>query len=89
MDIEVIQYMNAPLSEAVLKSLLKKLSMKASELVRTKEKDYQALQLSSVSEAKLIQAMSQYPKLIERPIVVADKQAIVARPVDKLESFFA
>jgi arsenate reductase len=54
----------------------------ARELMRQKEDLYKSLNLgdSRLTEAELIQAMVENPKLIERPIVVANGQARIGRP---------
>ena len=50
--------------------------------MRTKETIYKELGLDNteLSEADLIEAMVNTPKLIERPIVVAGNQARIGRP---------
>jgi arsenate reductase len=56
--------------------------MTARALLRTGEAEYQTLGLADVSlgEADLIAAMVAHPKLIERPIVVANGKAAIGRP---------
>lgn len=50
--------------------------------MRQKEDLYKSLNLddSRLTEAELVQAMVENPKLIERPIVVANGQARIGRP---------
>ncbi|MGY3038924.1 arsenate reductase [Rhodanobacter sp. TND4EL1] len=81
-DIEVVNYLDTPPSAAELTSLLKQLGMTARELLRTGEAEYQALGLadSALGDAALIAAMVTHPKLIERPIVVANGKAALGRP---------
>jgi arsenate reductase len=54
----------------------------ARELMRQKEDLYKSLNLddSRLSEDQLVQAMVENPKLIERPIVVANGKARIGRP---------
>lgn len=79
---EVINYLDTPPSAAELTVLLKQLGMHARELLRTGEVEYEALGLdnSALDEATLIQTMVTHPRLIERPIVVANGKAIIGRP---------
>lgn len=72
---EVVLYLETPADAATLRDLLKMLGMNsARELMRQKEDLYKELNLadSSLSEEALIQAMVDNPKLMERPIVVAN-----------------
>jgi arsenate reductase (glutaredoxin) len=80
--VEVINYLDTPPSAAELGVLLKQLGMTARELLRSGEPEYQSLGLDdrSLDEAALIAAMVAHPKLIERPIVVANGKAALGRP---------
>jgi arsenate reductase len=53
--------------------------------LRSKDPAYDRLDLGSEhkSEAELIAAMAAHPGLIQRPIVVKGRHAVVARPVEK------
>ncbi len=61
----------------------------AQELMRKKEEDYKALNLKSeTDEEKLLDAMINHPKLIERPIVVHGGKAKVGRPPESVLELF-
>jgi arsenate reductase len=79
---QVILYLQSPPDVATLKQLLKALNMSARELIRNKEDEYKALNLANpkLADEDLLTAMSRHPKLIERPIVVKGKRAILGRP---------
>jgi len=81
-EVEVVNYLDTPPSATELAGLLKKLGMTARQLLRTGEAEYQALGLAdpALDEAALIAAMVAHPKLIERPIVVANGKAAIGRP---------
>jgi arsenate reductase (glutaredoxin) len=84
---EVVLYLETPADAATLRDLLKMLGMNsARELMRQKEDLYKELNLadSSLSEEALIQAMVDNPKLMERPIVVANGKARIGRPPRQL-----
>ncbi len=49
-------------------------------MMRTQEPMYDELDLDTADDAALIDAMAEYPELIERPIVIRGDEAIVARP---------
>jgi len=84
-DVEVIKYLDTPPNKEELKSLLKMLGICARELMRTKEAIYKELGLKEVEdEEKLIEAMVEHPRLIERPIVIKDNKAVIGRPPQKV-----
>ncbi|MDX6913866.1 arsenate reductase (glutaredoxin) [Pectobacterium carotovorum] len=83
----VVLYLDTPPDAATLAQLIRQLGFNsARELMRTKEEVYQQLGLSdaALTEAQLIQAMIDNPKLIERPIVVAHGQARIGRPPEQV-----
>jgi arsenate reductase len=81
-NVEVVNYLDQPPSEAELVTLLKQLEMPARGLLRTGETEYRSLGLSdsALDDDTLIAAMATHPKLIERPIVVANGKAAIGRP---------
>ncbi len=85
---EIVLYLDNPPSEAELKQILGKLDISARELMRTNEDQYKSLNLAdeSLSESALVQAMHENPKLIERPIVVKGKNAVLGRPPENVDS---
>lgn len=83
---EIILYLDTPPSATALKKLLKQLSMKPRELLRKGEEAYKTNNLKSpeLSDAELIAAMVEFPKLIERPIVIANNKAALGRPPEQV-----
>ena len=86
-EVQVILYLQDPPSVSELNSLLEKLGMKASELVRKGESIITQLDidLSSISNDDLISIMAEHPILIERPIVFNESSAIIGRPPENVE----
>lgn len=82
---EIILYLDEVLTEKELKGLLKKLNIPAEKLVRKGEPIFkEKFKGKELSEDKWIKAMVKYPKLIERPIVVKGKKAILGRPPENV-----
>jgi arsenate reductase len=79
---EVQLYLESPPDAVELEGVLKKLGIPARELMRKGEAEYRELGLSddSLSEQALIDAMVTHPRLIERPIVLANGRAAIGRP---------
>jgi arsenate reductase len=83
---EVINYLETPPSTAELTTLLSQLGMPARQLLRSGEDVYKELHLDDISldEATIIDAMTKHPRLIERPIVVANGKAMIGRPPEAI-----
>ena len=82
---DVFLYSEAAPSEEEIKSVLKKLGIKAEELIRKKEKIYkEKFEGKKMTEEKWIKAMAKYPILIERPIVIKGNKAVIGRPTEKI-----
>jgi len=81
----VVLYLETPPDAAELQGLLQKLGMKAADLVRRGEADYKAAGLDrESSDEDVLAAMVKYPKLIERPIVVRGRKAVLGRPPENV-----
>jgi len=82
----IVRYLETPPDAATLEQLLAKLGVGARQLLRTGEDEYKAMDLANpaLSDAQLIKAMVEHPKLIERPILVAGDKAVVGRPPEKV-----
>ena len=84
-EVEVVKYLDTPHTQEEITNLLKMLGMSARELMRTKESIYKELDLKNENdESKLIQAMVENPKLIERPIVIKEGKAVIGRPIENI-----
>lgn len=82
----VVRYLETPPGPAELKALLARLGIGARQLLRTGEEEYQSLGLADpgLSDEQLIDAMSQHPRLIERPILVVGDKAVIGRPPENV-----
>lgn len=83
---KIVLYLENTPDQKQLKSLLTKLGISARNLLRKGEQEYKDHNLKDdkLSEADLITAMVKYPKLIERPIVVANNKAVLGRPPENV-----
>jgi len=85
-NIHIIDYMKQPLTSQQLRHLLELLNISPSDLVRKNEKRFKELALDNATGCQTLEAMANYPELIERPIVVVNSKACIARPAEKLLS---
>jgi arsenate reductase len=86
----VINYLDQPPNVDTLAALVEQLGITPRDLLRKGEVIYKELGLKdpSLSDAALLQAMSEYPKLIERPIVVHKGKAKLGRPPEAVLELF-
>lgn len=82
----IIEYLKTPLTEREITELLHLLGVPPREIMRKNEDLYKQLNLVNpdLTDEQLMTYLAENPILIERPIVVIDKQAILARPPEKI-----
>ena len=82
---QVVEYLKTPPTAAELRSITTKLGMKPQELVRKSEDLYKAKYAGKqLSDDQWLAALANDPILIERPIVVAGKRAVLGRPPENV-----
>ena len=79
---EVVDYLKSPLDAAALLDLLSRLAVPAKELLR--RGDPLAKDLPLTTDAEIIAAIAAHPKLMQRPVVVTNKGAVIARPPERV-----
>ena len=86
-EFEIVKYLeNVPTFEE-LSDIIQKLNIAPIELVRQKEPIWiELFKNKKLSDKEIIQAMIDHPILIERPIVVNGDKAIIARPLENIQS---
>jgi arsenate reductase len=86
-EFEVIEYLDEPPSVGTLDSLLKQLKLEPKDLVRRGEDEYTMLKLGlqpPKSRDAWLKILTQFPILIERPIVTDGVSAVIGRPPQKV-----
>lgn len=83
---EIRLYLDDTPSAKELKEVIAKLGITPRELLRKGEDAYKENQLSNkaLTDAALINAMVEFPKLIERPIVINGDHAKLGRPPEQV-----
>lgn len=88
-DFEIVKYLDTPPSYLELAAILGKLNLKPIELVRKNEAIWkEQFKGKELSDEEIIQAMVDHPKLIERPIVVKNNEAVLGRPPENISELF-
>ena len=85
----VIEYLKTPPTAAELRAIVAKLGLAPEQLVRKGEPIYKESYAGKpLTDAEWIEAMAATPILIERPIVVSGKRAVIGRPPENVEQLF-
>uniref|UniRef100_A0A2A4Z2N7 Arsenate reductase n=1 Tax=OCS116 cluster bacterium TaxID=2030921 RepID=A0A2A4Z2N7_9PROT len=88
-EFDLVTYLDGNLTADGIAAILASLGMSAKDVMRKGEKIYKQLGLENeVDEAKLIAAIATNPILLERPIVVRDGKAAIARPLENVMALF-
>jgi arsenate reductase len=82
---EEILYMEKPLTKEEIKTILKKLGIKPIDWVRKNEEIFKTrFKDIDMSDEAWIEAFMEFPKLMERPVVINGNKAIIGRPVENI-----
>lgn len=87
-DVEIVEYLAAPLGEDAVLRLLDQLDAPPAELVR-KDRRFEELGLDAgdYTTAEAVAGLiAAHPQLMQRPVVVAGGRAMIARPPEKVEA---
>jgi arsenate reductase len=84
----VVEYLKDGWTKPQLKAILKKLGLTARDVLRIRGTPAEELKLTdpSTTDEEIIDAMVGHPILVERPIVITPKGAVLARPAEKVEA---
>ena len=79
---KIIEYLKTPLAINELKDLSKMMGLRPKEFVRQNEIEFKNNDLIQFldNDSVLFQAMANYPKIMERPIIVRGNKAVIGRP---------
>ena len=87
---DVIEYLQAPPSRETLGRILDLLAGPPADLVR-KDKRFKELGLDAndyTTREQVVALLLQHPELMERPIVIRDGRAVIARPSERVLELF-
>jgi arsenate reductase len=84
----VVEYLKDGWTKPQLEAILKKLNLTARDVLRIRGTPAEELKLTDprTTDEQIIDAMVGHPILVERPIVITPKGAVLARPAEKVEA---
>ncbi|PHR74664.1 MAG: arsenate reductase (glutaredoxin) [Lutibacter sp.] len=86
-EFEIINYLETPPTIKEINELIKLLGISPIQLVRKGEAIWKEnFKGKTLSDKQIVEAMSKFPKLIERPIVINNGKAVIGRPTENISS---
>lgn len=85
-DVEVVEYLKTPLNFDEISALYKALDIEnAHKMIRPKETEFTLAKLEkSSNDNDVLKAIAEYPKLLERPILLVEDKAVIGRPPEDI-----
>ncbi len=83
-EFEEIQYIKNPLTVEELKEIGLKLGLQPKEFIRQGDVKKLHLEINLENDNEMFQNMVDYPKIMERPIIVKGEKAVIGRPPEKV-----
>lgn len=90
-EVEIIHYLEQPLSRERLIELVSNLDDTPSDLIR-RDSNFRALGLNQddyQTVAEIVDLLEQHPELLQRPILVKDGNAAIARSPERVLQFIS
>jgi len=85
LEFEVFEYLKNDFSKEELLRLMVQLKIKdIKDMLRHTETEYKDLDIANKSQNEILDLVVQNPKLVQRPIIVKDNKAVIARPMENL-----
>lgn len=85
-EIEIVEYLKNGIDKEELKSFIQSTGLPIDELLRKNEDDFKLhLRGKELSDEEIIDLMIQYPKIIQRPIVMNGQYGVIARPCNLID----
>ena len=85
-EYKIVEYLKTPPTEEELQEILQDLNLPIEYLIRKSEEVYKTeFKGKELSDEEWIKALVENPKMLERPIVVKDGQAILGRPPENVQ----
>ena len=86
----VIEYLKEPINHDELHNICQILAIRPIQLVRTNDKYFKGLNvnINSMNSDEILKLLVNHPKILERPIIVKNNDAVIGRPPENVEKLF-
>lgn len=86
LDVQVIEYLNDTIKAKDIEEIISKaIDFEIKDMIRTKEAKEEGLEtkaLKDMNAGAFAKEVVKHPRILQRPIVIKDKQAVIARDDD-------
>jgi|SRR5690554_2191944 len=83
-DPEILDYLGGELSRSFIEAALLALGVRPKDIIRVKEEKFKELNLDLEDDEAVVSAILKHPQLLERPIVMRGKRAVIGRPPERV-----
>ena len=82
----IVNYIKNPLDNKYIEQISEMLSLHPNQFMRKKEQAFKDYKIDEHldDDKKLISFMANFPKLIERPIIIRNEKAVIGRPIENI-----
>ncbi|MCH8872954.1 arsenate reductase (glutaredoxin) [candidate division KSB1 bacterium] len=86
-DLEIMEYMKVEIEPDELADVIKMSDQPLQDFIRSNEPEYAELGLKdkNLTIEEFAQIAAKHPRLLQRPIIIKDGKAVVARPISKID----
>ena len=81
---KIIEYLKTGFSHEEINEIINKLNLDIIEIIRSKDAKKLGLNLETMSKKELTNAIIDQPGIVERPIIIKGKKAVIGRPPEKV-----
>ena len=81
---KIIEYIKEGISKNQIKEITKLLRIQPQKLIRKNEEDFKKLNLDLNNNEEVIKAITTYPKILQRPIIIHSNKAVIGRPPENI-----
>lgn len=81
---ETVEYLKTPLSKSDIKSLSLKLKLRPKDFIRKNDLAKLDLKPDLENDDEMVSLIENNPKIMERPIIVKGKNAVIGRPPENV-----
>lgn len=87
LDVEIFEYLKEAIDPKELAEIINNSEHPLDDFIRKNEAEYKSLGLKdkNLSVEEFAEIAAKHPKLLQRPIVIKNNKAVIARPTEKIE----